>query len=507
MLVKFSLILALAVLPVLFIAPKSSFTKRAVLPIFVLAVIAHLGLSFLDPNPMNLKFLGLFKSFAALGVVSLVFTFIKSNKIVQIALYIALLAGLKFYADDNTIASKSSALNFEIDDEFELLVRVKEGKTLADLKEQMIEFDLTIEKAFYPAHKDITRLDDYYIVGIPDKNENKINAIFTSLENDYDSEWVEYNEVVSLSPLVETKPLKLKPIKTGLNDPLLSEQWGLTKTNVGEYYNWIRDSKIIPLEKARIAILDTGVDANHEDVRTNYVSTRKVHDNDPKGHGTLCAGVAAAASNNSIGIASLVPNNDFVEVTSIKVLNSFGMGTQHKIIKGILEAADTNCDIISMSLGGPSSDSRQKAYNDAVAYANNKGAIVIVAAGNSNKNAASFTPANVKGVITVSALDENLNRASFSNTVEDIEMAVAAPGVNIHSTYPGNKYGSFSGTSFAAPYVAGLVAVMKSIKPNLNTTEAYEILNSSGIIVSSGNKTGNIVSPKDALNHLVGGMN
>lgn len=505
MLIKISLIAALGLLPLLFIGSKIPIVKRLALPLFIISVATHLGLSFINPEPMSLKFLGLFKSLAALSVVSIVFNALKANKIVQIGLYVALLVGLKFYFSGSAFTNSNADIN--VDDEYELLVRLKEGKNTTDLKEQVDRYGLNLTRAFTPLKSEETRLDDYYVVGIPDKNESELQEIFNSLNKDIDTDWIEYNEVVKLAPLVEEKVQRVSAPKIKLNDPLLKEQWGLSKTNVSSYYNWLTQNNIKPQKKARIAILDTGVDSKHEDLSDNYISIRRTHDNDPKGHGTLCAGVAAAVSNNGIGIASLVPNSDFVEVTSVKVLNSFGMGTQHKIIKGILEAADNQSDVISMSLGGPSSDSRQKAYNDAVAYANKQGAIVIVAAGNSNKNAAFFTPANVQGVIAVSALDENLNRASFSNTVEDIAMAVAAPGVNIHSTYPDNKYGSFSGTSFAAPYVSGLVGVMVSVKPGITTEEVYEVLSESGIVVEASAKTGNVISPKEALNRLVGETN
>ena len=101
-------------------------------------------------------------------------------------------------------------------------------------------------------------------------------------------------------------------------------------------------------------------------------------------------------------------------------------------------------------------------------YAAKKGAIVVVAAGNSNMNAKDYAPANTPGVITVAALDTNLNRASFSNFVQDLDQGIAAPGVAIYSSIPGNKYAAFNGTSMATPYVAGLVGLMKSLQPDLN---------------------------------------
>ena len=178
---------------------------------------------------------------------------------------------------------------------------------------------------------------------------------------------------------------------------------------------------------------------------------------------------------------------------------SFGGGSQRGIIAGMIEAADNGADVISMSLGGRTNEKSVKAYTDAVKYCNKKGAIVVVAAGNSNINAKLFAPANTPGVITVAAVDEDLKKASFSNTTDDIEMAVSAPGVKIHATLPNNKYGALSGTSMATPFVAGLVGIMKSINPDLTTKEAFEILNDSGQATKDVTQIGRLIQPKKAI--------
>jgi len=268
---------------------------------------------------------------------------------------------------------------------------------------------------------------------------------------------------------------------------------------IDQLYKSIKEAKIQPQRKATIAILDTGVDAKHEDLAGNYKSIRTKYDKDTQGHGTHCAGIAGAVSNNAIGVASFSQNNDFVQITSIPVLNNFGMGTQKSIVNGIIEAADNKVDVISMSLGGRSNPTKQKAYEQAIKYANDAGAIVIVAAGNSNDNAKNYAPANVKGVIAVSAVDEQLKRATFSNYVSDLAMGVAAPGVNIYSTFPKNEYKSLNGTSMATPYVSGFVGVMKSINPTLTTAEVYKILQSSGIGTNTTSETGRLIQPGDAV--------
>jgi thermitase len=139
------------------------------------------------------------------------------------------------------------------------------------------------------------------------------------------------------------------------------------------------------------------------------------------------------------------------------------------------------------------------AYNQAVKYANEKGAIVIAAAGNSSRDASKFTPANAQGVIAVSAIDENNNLATFSNTLENIAMGVAAPGQNILSTTPSDSYKTFSGTSMATPYVAGLIGTFKALQPNITTEEVYNILESTGIETTQTNKTGKLIQPAQSI--------
>ncbi len=126
----------------------------------------------------------------------------------------------------------------------------------------------------------------------------------------------------------------------------------------------------------------------------------------------------------------------------------------------------------------------------------------MVAAGNSNRNAKDYAPVNTKGVIGVSAVDQELNRAAFSNFVSDIPMGIAAPGVGVYSTMPGDKYAALSGTSMATPYVAGLLGMMKSLRPSLTTSEAYDLLKKTGKETKSTDLTGYFIQPKAVIESL-----
>jgi thermitase len=377
----------------------------------------------------------------------------------------------------------------------ELLLVLQNTGTIKNLQTTFPE--LTFRKAFFPFDTS-SDLNNWWIVDIAYFEFRNISSIKKQLAAFEQVLAVENNEKIQVEPLQSNKTSNTQK-RFSVNDPGLDRAWGFEAMEVEKLYTFLKNNQIPAQKKARIAILDSGIDAKHEDLKANYVSTKLKYDTDTHGHGTHCAGIAASVTNNGLGIASYGLDNNFIEVTSIKVLLASGAGTQEMIIDGMIEAADSGADVISMSLGGYSNDQRQKAYEQAVAYCNKKGAIVVVAAGNSNSNARYFTPANVPGVITVSAVDERLRKAEFSNYITEIKMGVAAPGVNIYSTTPKNTYDTFSGTSMATPYVAGLIGVLKSLNPDLTTPQAYNILNNTGKPTQNTTATGKLIFPLQAI--------
>ncbi len=392
--------------------------------------------------------------------------------------------------------------SFEFNKSAEFLVDLKNKDDANKLFELLSNYDAIIDPAF-PQVQDIeiTELDDFYTVDVEDKSP--LTKILDKIKNSGLVDWVEYNDTYRLSPIEQAEASVTENSNftlNSLNDPFVSKLWGLGLMDIDKLSGEL--DKREPKRKAKIYILDTGVDASHEDLDDNYVSLSEKYDKDTGLHGTHCAGIAGSVSNNKKGVASFNLNGSYTSITSITVLPG-GFGTKESIIDGIILAADNGADVISMSLGGPTSDKRQRAYEQAIKYANKKGAIIVVAAGNSNENALKHVPASCKGVITVSAVDKQLNKASFSNTVEDIELKVAAPGVNIFSTTPNDEYKSLNGTSMATPYVSGLIGLMKSFKPKLTTVEAYKILNSTGIKTKDTQKTGKFIQPYVALSKIL----
>ncbi|MEL7122085.1 MAG: S8 family serine peptidase [Bacteroidota bacterium] len=456
--------------------------------------------------PIDYKMQSTFRDLMVLAgsgvVLALVFRLRKSMAIV---LGLWIIAFLWYMKDNliNTYPDYTPPASIELDEQGELLIEIKEGRSISDVSDLLEKYSLEADLAFNPADKASTILDNYYVVDVPANNVRKLSQIMKAFEKHPALEWIEPNEVIQISPVETTKlPRKIEQ-KYGVNDPGIENLWGFEAMQMDKLYNYLRANNISPKKESMIAIIDTGVDSDHEDLKDNYTSINSKYDQDVFGHGTHCAGIAGAVTNNGVGIASYAPNNDFVQITSVRVMNAGGFGTQKTIVSGMIEAVDKGADVLSMSLGGRAHQSKQRAYNKAVQYANDKGSIVVTSAGNSNDNANKFTPANSDGVIVVSAIDSELKRAFFSNHISDVKMGITAPGVEIYSTKPNNTYLAHNGTSMSCPYVSGIIGMMKAIKPEINTQEAYKILNETGKNIKDTPKTGRLIQPYDAIKKLM----
>lgn len=200
-------------------------------------------------------------------------------------------------------------------------------------------------------------------------------------------------------------------------------------------------------EGVRVFVLDTGIDANHPDLKPQVGALKdftgsQYGPSDHQGHGTHCAGVVSqVAPKCTIGAG--------------KVLDDRGSGGVDDIADGIDWAVSQGSDVISMSLGGPTSDNY---IPSALRRAVEAGVIVVVAAGNDGPREGTIDyPGAYGDSLAVAAVDSNLTVASFSS--RGASVFIAAPGVNVRSTYPGGQYATMSGTSMATPHVAGLAAL------------------------------------------------
>lgn len=225
-----------------------------------------------------------------------------------------------------------------------------------------------------------------------------------------------------------------------------------------------------------VAVLDTGVMHAHQDLAGRLLEGYDFINNtnrpgDGHGHGTAVAGVIGAATNNEKGIAGITWQGP---VLPVKVLGRDASGHYSVIARGIIYAADQGARVINLSLGGPHNSSTLK---KAVDHALQRKAVVVAAAGNSNGPV--LYPAAYPHVIAVAAVDEYDRRASYSNFGP--EVSVAAPGNNIWSTTAGGDYRTHSGTSFAAPMVAGLAGLILSLQPELGPDEVRRIIERSAV--------------------------
>ncbi|GAA2481082.1 S8 family serine peptidase [Winogradskya humida] len=259
------------------------------------------------------------------------------------------------------------------------------------------------------------------------------------------------------------------------DDPSRPVQWALDVLRSD-------DLPAVDLTGQLIAVVDTGVDAAHEDFAPGQVrcdlGTDLVGDTldpagngctDPEGHGTHVAGIAAAVTNNAKGVASLASGT---QILPVRVLDKDGAGTSTAIATGIVYAVDHGATVINISAAGDYSE----VYDPAVAYATQHNVPVVVAAGNNGTTGnQALWPASSPGAIAVTAIDQNGTVAPYSNTsgVADI----AAPGTGIYGLdAKTGRYIYKSGTSMASPEVAASVALYRATHPTSTSVQVRQAL-------------------------------
>jgi subtilisin family serine protease len=276
------------------------------------------------------------------------------------------------------------------------------------------------------------------------------------------------------------------PAGTGVvDDPLFDRQWGLEQVNAASA--WDRGATGAG---TLIAIVDTGIDLQHPDLQSqlvpgfDFVAGKRdcpAGPQDENGHGTHVAGIAAAVTDNGLGVAGMAPD---AKLMPVRVLDEEGSGTLEDVADGIRYAADHDADVINLSLGELPIVGQLTAFNqeieDAVQYAWGRGSLVVAAAGNESFPLCSY-PAFARHAVCVGATDSRGLPSYYSNFPNKQDLVgVRAPGgvgsvfceddEDIWSTiWPGSDYDScgdlagyetLAGTSMASPFVAGLAALL-----------------------------------------------
>ena len=310
--------------------------------------------------------------------------------------------------------------------------------------------------------------------------------------------------VLQFSQINEAEPSYKKQINIEPNDQYYSDQWAHTNTGQAVSYSGsyvgtpdcdtdTNDAWDISTgsDQSTIAILDTGVSSHSEFngrivAGYNFISNN-TNANDDQGHGTSCAGIAAAKGNNSSGIAGVCWD---CMIMPVKVLDSSGYGDDTGISNGIQWATDNGADVISMSLGGGGYVSYTES---AINYATENGTVVIAASGNDNSGSVSY-PSAYSNCISVGALSPCNERKSTSSCDGEnfwgsnygSGLDFLAPGVRIHTTTMNGSYTStFNGTSSACPQAAGIAGLIKSESNNISAYDVRLLMQQSSVDIGS----------------------
>lgn len=279
-----------------------------------------------------------------------------------------------------------------------------------------------------------------------------------------------------------------------------------------------------------VGIVDSFMDLNHPELKGDrciypYSIVKGNEDVRPgknvnpsvAGHGTLVTGIAVGNMNNSKGSAGIAPKCKFIPVSLGESINTI---TE---VEGLLYCMYHGASVINLSCGVVFSDEinllpiekqiefsekygkeQEKMWNYVFELAKKRNVAIVWAAGNTNCYNAMDASKRNANTIRVAAIDKDLNKADFSNfgnfkNKNIYESTISAPGVDIWGPIPNNSYDSWSGTSFSAPIITGVVALIKSQNKDLTTNQIIKILQSTGKPVSNSNEIGNIVQVKDAL--------
>jgi subtilisin family serine protease len=326
-----------------------------------------------------------------------------------------------------------------------LLVKVKAGRSTAD-RERLFAEAGGIES-------DVIPRIGYRVVKV---RPDKLDATLAKLQADPDVESVEKDYLGEQSDLP--------------NDPyfLNGSQWHLDVVQAPEAWTFTEGSSEVV-----IAVIDSGIDPAAADLAGQTVTGYNCFDDSSdvtdtiNGHGTMTAGILAAAMDNGLGVASVAPG---CRVLPIKAIDSTGYISWADAAKGIIYAADHGAKIINMSFCGPAGST---ALKNAIDYAYSRGVVLVAAAGNHSSSLPEY-PAAYPKVVGVGATRSDDSLCSFSNYGSAVRLV--APGQSVWTTVLRGSYGPCWGTSMSSPIVAGVLGLMLSANGALGNDDAVNLL-------------------------------
>lgn len=351
------------------------------------------------------------------------------------------------------------------------IVKLKDGKTLKSVQSK-ISGNKTFSTLSTVEHSD-ELLDNTYVVEMDAKTASMSAKAQTKALQATVSQVEKLNEVEYVEPVQTYHALS--------SDVLSSYQWSLKNLgkNEGTKGADVQNDKLQSLLSTKkvkdtvIAVVDTGVDYTLADLKghvdpsigKNFVdeTTGPLDDN---GHGTHVAGIIAAEANNGYSIQGL---DQHAKIMPVKVLTADGAGDTETIARGIKYAASHGAKVINLSLGG----SYSRTLEAAMQYASSKGVAVIAASGNDGQMGISY-PGRSRYAISVGATNDWDIVSDYSNFGEKLDLV--APGTNIPSLVPNGNVTYMSGTSMAAPHVAAVAGLLRSVDSTLSVSDIKTIL-------------------------------